>query len=361
MFTALVVDADAESASVLREALADAGCLDIECAASSDLHSFASESAVPDLIVLCARGPQVGTVQRVASALREVPILAVCDEGDIDLAFVAGAAECVTRPLRRRELSGGFARRCGAAARRAAVRTRAQDVGRDRRAPAREAGPRAARVRGCADRRREPPPRARRCSRPSGSAPRASSRRSRVVMIDLDCYHAYNEQYGHLGGDACLQRVADAMVAMPAPAVRFPRALRRRGVHRGAARTPMRSARRSSPSGCARRSRRSRSRTRVGVRARRDDHRRVRRRSRCSPTTRIDLLIAAADSALLRAKAQGRNRVGGEAPLVRPSRDLGAALAALHAGVCDPWFADRIPYVPRQRCTRKRAAARDAA
>src|SRR5213078_4081981 len=33
-----------------------------------------------------------------------------------------------------------------------------------------------------------------------------------LVMIDLDCYHAYNEQYGHLGGDACLQRVCEAMV-----------------------------------------------------------------------------------------------------------------------------------------------------
>ena len=33
-----------------------------------------------------------------------------------------------------------------------------------------------------------------------------------IVMIDLDYFHAYNERYGHPGGDACLQRVADAMV-----------------------------------------------------------------------------------------------------------------------------------------------------
>ena len=30
-------------------------------------------------------------------------------------------------------------------------------------------------------------------------------------MIDLDCFHGYNEQYGHLGGDACLQQVVAAM------------------------------------------------------------------------------------------------------------------------------------------------------
>ena len=32
-----------------------------------------------------------------------------------------------------------------------------------------------------------------------------------LVMLDLDYFHALNERYGHLGGDECLKRVADAM------------------------------------------------------------------------------------------------------------------------------------------------------
>ncbi|HWU85734.1 MAG TPA: diguanylate cyclase [Kofleriaceae bacterium] len=33
-----------------------------------------------------------------------------------------------------------------------------------------------------------------------------------LVMLDLDYFHALNERYGHPGGDACLRRVADALV-----------------------------------------------------------------------------------------------------------------------------------------------------
>jgi hypothetical protein len=57
----------------------------------------------------------------------------------------------------------------------------------------------------------------------------------------------------------------------------------------------------------------------------------------------VDLLIATADSALLHAKAQGRNRVGGEAPLVRPSRISAQRWQRYTPVYVDPWFADRIP------------------
>src|SRR5262249_9764099 len=33
-----------------------------------------------------------------------------------------------------------------------------------------------------------------------------------LVMVDLDCFHAFNESYGHLGGDSCLRSVTEAMV-----------------------------------------------------------------------------------------------------------------------------------------------------
>jgi len=57
----------------------------------------------------------------------------------------------------------------------------------------------------------------------------------------------------------------------------------------------------------------------------------------------LDRLIAAADAALLRAKASGRNRVGGEAPLVRPSRVSAQRWERYAPVFADPWFADRIP------------------
>lgn len=34
-----------------------------------------------------------------------------------------------------------------------------------------------------------------------------------ALMIDIDCFKAYNDTYGHLQGDICLRRVAEAIVA----------------------------------------------------------------------------------------------------------------------------------------------------
>lgn len=39
---------------------------------------------------------------------------------------------------------------------------------------------------------------------------RAASAMS-VAMIDVDCFKQYNDQYGHLAGDDCLRRIADAL------------------------------------------------------------------------------------------------------------------------------------------------------
>ena len=34
-----------------------------------------------------------------------------------------------------------------------------------------------------------------------------------VVMIDIDSFKSYNDEYGHLAGDDCLRKVADAMAS----------------------------------------------------------------------------------------------------------------------------------------------------
>jgi hypothetical protein len=64
---------------------------------------------------------------------------------------------------------------------------------------------------------------------------------------------------------------------------------------------------------------------------------------RVAPDLTMDKLIAAADGALLRAKAQGRNRVEGDAPLVRPARVSAQRWQRFEPVIADPWFADRIP------------------
>jgi diguanylate cyclase (GGDEF)-like protein len=161
-------------------------------------------------------------------------------------------------------------------------------------------------------------------------------------MIDLDCYHAYNEQYGHLGGDSCLQRVTEAMVTCLRRPSDF---LGRYGGEEFIAVLPNTDAVGAKIVA---------ERLRASVEALGIPH----VASQCARVVTItsgfaslrvlgdlsvDKLVAAADAALLRAKAEGRNRVGGEAPLVRPTR-VSAQLWQRFAPVfADPWFADRIP------------------
>jgi diguanylate cyclase (GGDEF)-like protein len=165
-----------------------------------------------------------------------------------------------------------------------------------------------------------------------------------VVMIDLDCFHGYNEQYGHLGGDACLQQVVAAM----ARGLRRPSDfLGRYGGEEFLAVLPDTDAVGAKIVG---------ERLRAAVEALAIQH----AASSCArvatitvgfasfkvmadTSDTIDKLIAAADVALLRAKTEGRNRVGGDAPLSRPPR-VSAQRWQRYAPVhVDPWFADRIP------------------
>ena len=57
----------------------------------------------------------------------------------------------------------------------------------------------------------------------------------------------------------------------------------------------------------------------------------------------MERLIAAADASLLEAKRDGRNRVGGYAPLVRPSRVSAQRWERYAPAYVDPWFASSIP------------------
>jgi diguanylate cyclase (GGDEF)-like protein len=163
-----------------------------------------------------------------------------------------------------------------------------------------------------------------------------------LVMIDLDCFHAYNEQYGHPGGDSCLQRVADAMV----------RALRRPSDFLG--RYGGEEFMAVLPNTDAVGAKIVAERLRAAVEALAIPH----AGSTCSPVVTItagfaairvlpddtaEKLIASADASLLEAKRHGRNRIGGYAPLVRSSRVSAQRWQRYAPVYVDPWFADRIP------------------
>jgi len=343
VFNALIVDDVTDGAPDVGTALADAGCVDLETAAYADaLVLLETPTRSFDIVVFDLHDANLQCVQRLSRAARDLPLLVLCDERHVDSVLLAGAAECVTKPVRARELLGRV---------RVALRHRAEErhqAQRERRMS--ETIEALQRVKESLERQA--------CVDPlTGVANRRHAlsllesewRRSLrdhsplgLVMIDLDCYHAFNEQYGHLGGDECLARVSEAMVKC----LRRPSdLLGRYGGEEFIA---------SLPGTDAVGAKIVAERLRAAVEALAIPH----AASRCGkvvtitagfaslrPTNDVtmDRLIATADGALLRAKAQGRNRVEGDAPLVRPTRisaQRWQRFAPVHA---DPWLADRIP------------------
>ena len=340
-WTAQLVDVERESSGLIRDALGDAGCLDIVSVDGVTL-GIDNDAPVPQLVIVGVHDGNVAKLHRMASARRDVPVVAVCDESDIDLAFVAGATQCVTRPLRRRELLGRIrdALRARAVERRRANRERKMSdeiVALQREKQDLERLVCVDALTGIANRRH--------AMELLASEWKRSAREHlplALVMIDLDCFHNYNEQYGHLGGDACLQRVTDAMV----------RCLRRPSDFLG--RYGGEEFMAVLPNTDAVGAKIVAERIRASVAALAIPH----AASSCAhvvtvtvgfaamkilPDDSMDRLIAAADAALLHAKSEGRNRVGGTAPLVRPSRVSAQRWEQYAVVYADPWFAARIP------------------
>jgi two-component system, chemotaxis family, response regulator WspR len=339
--TAQLVDIDPESSAIVRDALADAGCIDIISVSSSGL-GVDGDAPGHDLVIVGVHHGNVAALHRVVSTRREIPVIAICDEHDIDLAMVAGAVQCATRPLRRRELLGRIrdALRARGAERRRAHRERKMSdaiAALQREKHDLERLVCVDPLTGIANRRHAMDLLAAEWKRSAREHHPIA-----LVMIDLDCFHNYNEQYGHLGGDACLQRVVDAMV----------RCLRRPSDFLG--RYGGEEFMAVLPNTDAVGARIVAERMRAAVEALAIPH----EASSCGRVVTvtvgfasirvladdvIDKLIGAADAALIRAKTLGRNRVGGEAPLVRPSRVSAQRWERYAPVYADPWFADRIP------------------
>jgi diguanylate cyclase (GGDEF)-like protein len=325
-----LVDADPDTTVALREALTAAGCREVD------------DDTPPELVIACVPTSDATALHRLNTTIPTAPVLAVCDEADVELVLAEGVAQCVTRPLRHRELVARIrdalkprSKRLQSRERRlsdaiVALQREKQDLARLVCVDA---------LTGIANRRHAMDLLAAEWGRAAREhMPLA------LVMIDVDCFHSYNEQYGHLGGDACLQRVVGAMVKCLRRPSDF---LGRYGGEEFMAVLP------NTDSVGAKI---VAERLRAAVEAMALSHAAsaagnvvtitagfASLRVLADPSDTVDRLIATADVALLRAKASGRNRIGGDAPLVRPAL-LPAQRWQRYAPVyADPWFADRIP------------------
>jgi diguanylate cyclase (GGDEF)-like protein len=340
---AVIATADLENVGELRDALRDAGCISIATVCPEvAVTAVASGADLPDLVVLCLAGGGLAPLQQLTRAHRDLPILVICEANRIDAVLLAGAAECVVTPVRPNELRGRL---------RQLVRVResaVQRAERERKLAAqvvalqaeKEALERLACVdplTGVANRRY------------TLSLLKSEWRRSSrehlplgLVMIDLDCFHAYNEIYGHLGGDACLRRVNEAMATCLRRPSDF---LGRYGGEEFVA---------VLPNTDAAGARLVAERLRRAVEALQLPH----TKSTCASVVTItagfasieapvdmtvDQLIGAADAALLRAKTLGRNLVEGDSPAVEGTTTSASAWLRFDPVHADPWLVDRIP------------------
>jgi diguanylate cyclase (GGDEF)-like protein len=341
-FLAQFVDVEPEISDILLDVLGDAGCADIDPEANVGGLLLDQGQLQRRLVVVAVHRADVRKLQRLATGLQAVPVLAICDEADLELAFAAGATQCVTRPLRKRELRARIREtmRGRNANERRANRERTMSdeiVALQREKHELERLVCVDALTGIANRRH--------VMELFASEWKRAARESHpiaLVMVDLDCFHAYNEAYGHLGGDSCLQRVADAMV----------RCLRRPSDYLG--RYGGEEFIAVLPNTDAVGAKIVAERMQAAVEALAIPH----QASSCSnvvtitagfasikvlPDDAIDRLISAADAALLQAKRDGRNRVGGIAPLVRPSRVSAQRWERYAPVYVDPCFAERVP------------------
>jgi diguanylate cyclase (GGDEF)-like protein len=185
----LVIDDEASLRDIVRALLVEAGCEAVSFASCEDTwRSERGGSPVPDLILLDDLDPTTSVrVRRQLAALLPGSPIACLTESTVEATLTVLRAARGHRTQREQELTARVRRL--KAAKEGLERLVCSDP-----------------LTGLANRRHFDDLLAREWRR----AIRASSQLS-LVMLDLDYFHALNERSSHLGGDACLKRVARAM------------------------------------------------------------------------------------------------------------------------------------------------------
>ncbi|HEY5927292.1 MAG TPA: diguanylate cyclase [Kofleriaceae bacterium] len=332
------------STDLVRGALLDAGCTDVtRVPAIEDGLGHVARLQAAVLVLDLLEPLSFDGYRKILSRTRGVPVIVILPESKMQVAFDAGVDDCIARPIRRVELI---------ARTRAAIRLRIERARRSKRDRRLSQEVRTLQrekhhlerivcvdsLTGIANRRHALTLLEAEWKRSAREATPLS-----LVIIDLDCFHAFNETYGHPGGDACLRRVTAEMVMCLRRPSDF---LGRYGGEEFIAvlaNTDATGARIVAD------------RLRAAVEALGIPH----LASTCSQVVTIsvgfatampkpeathDALVAAADGALLLAKANGRNQISGEAPTgeARP-RLSSQPWRRFPPVVADPWFANRIP------------------
>lgn len=325
------------------------------------INHLTTNVATPEIIVVQVHDADVERLERLLQ--RGVPVLVICEERHVDAVQLAGVTDCVINPLRQRELVGRLRRLLRDSS---ATRTREK---RERL----KSGTIAA-----LKREKDDLERLACIDMLTGVANRRHAltlldkewRRALrdhlslgVVIIDLDCFHAYNEEYGHIGGDTCLQRVSDVMGKCLHRPADF---LGRYGGEEFIAVLPSTDADGAAMIAAVLRA----AVERLSIPHARSQCGQVVTISagfaslRSTPDTSIEQLVGTADAALLRAKAKGRNGIEGDAPhnrIVRPRSRRSRRFTPIHADLGSsrgcPHFCPR-PAMARVRSCRHSAEIR---
>jgi diguanylate cyclase (GGDEF)-like protein len=332
--------------SSLRSLLNDAGCHDVHVVICSSDALRTARAVSLDLVVLDldAEIDMPKLCHSLATLAAGAPIVTTgsCDEATVELAMDAGAHDHVPKPIRAREVGARL---------RSALRLRAERLRHEHREATLttltqqlqqttrdlESFALIDSLTGVANRRhfdhllhaewrramRQPAPLS-------------------IVIVDLDDFHAYNERYGHVGGDACLKRVAEVL----AHSLRRPSdVIARYGGEEFVAVLPETDAR----GACAVAER---------LRARVEELAIPHATSRCrrcvtlsagvatrtpAPGVAPETLVAAADTALFRAKREGRNRARAEGHAIASVTTQQPSWPTAPVVVTDPTLVQRMP------------------
>lgn len=345
-FKTLFIHDEAASPHLVRSALSEAGCdetwVATSCAVASTLVS--RERLTPDLVILdLDLDPRTDApFVRLLRRLRDVPIVVVADDTLLANAFNARVVDYVTRPIRALELTSRIrgALRLSEERKRRTTRERTLS-GKLRKL---EIENRELERLVCVDSLTGIANRRHVLTLLDGEWKRGLRDESQlsVILLDLDYFHAYNETYGHPGGDTCLRRISETIagclrrpsdflgryggeellvvlantdaVGAAIVAERLRKAVETLGIaHAGA------------PAGIVTIS--------AGFATMQPD-----------PDTSPRDLVEVADEALLHAKSAGRNCIAGDAPADATAKaSFNPWWTRFPTVVIDPWLAERIP------------------